>query len=129
MTGECIDALYRFFSGFAIPAYPEDNVPIKDPATGEKIVPPYITVQLIAPNWRGAVPFYARLWYRSDTYSEICAKADEIAAAIGEGVSLPTEDGAVYLYAGDTFAQYQDMAGDETLKCAYLSMSIHAITT
>ena len=124
MTGECIDALYRFFSGFGIPAYPEDNVPIRDPTTGEKTGPPYVTVQMIAPNWRGSVPFYARLWYRSDTYDDICAKADEIAGAIGEGVSLPTAHGAVIIGMEDNFCQFQPYAGDTALKCAYLSMNL-----
>ena len=124
MTGDCIDALERFFSGFSIPAYPEDNVPIRDPATGEKTAPPYLTVQLNAPSWHGAAPFYARLWYRSDSYEEICAKVDEIAAAIGEGVSLPTRHGAVYVYKDDNFCQFQPYPGDTTLKCAYLSMTM-----
>ena len=124
MTGECIDALYRFFSGFSIPAYPEDNVPIRDPATGEKVPPPYVTVQLVAPDWRETVPFYARLWYRGDTYDDICAKVDAIGAAIGEGVSIPTEHGSVYINREGQFCQFQPYAGDTTLKCAYLSMAI-----
>ena len=122
MTGECIDALYRFFSGFNIPAWPEDNVPLRDPATGIRLEPPYITVQLIAPEWHGSAPFYARLWYRSDTYDAICRKVDEIGMAIGEGVSIPTANGAVYIAKGANFCQFQPFAGDTSLKCAYLSM-------
>ena len=124
MTGECIDALYSFFSGFSIPVYPEGSVPIKNPATGEKVDPPYLTVQLIAPTWRGSMPFFARLWYRSDSFDEICAKADEIAAAIGEGVSIKTHSGAVYIYREDNFLQFQPVAADTSRKCAYLSMSL-----
>ena len=125
-------ALYGFFSQFGIPAYPEGGVPTYTyDAQGNRaeVKPPYITYQVVRPNWRAQAPLYARVWYRSTTYAEIGATVDAIAAAIGEGVSLPTEDGAVYLYQEDTFAQYQDMAGDATLKCAYLSMSIHALTT
>ena len=124
MTGECIDALYGFFSAFGIPAWPEESVPLYDD-TGAKTALPYITVQLIAPDWRAdARPFYARVWYRDKSYDAICAKVDEIRAAIGEGVSIPTEHGAVYIAAADTFCQFQPYPGDTTLKCAYLSMTL-----
>jgi len=125
-------ALYGFFGSFGIPAYAENDVPdtVPDGAADKvKPTPPYITVQLVSPNWRAAVPIFARVWYRSDGYEAINAKVDAIADAIGEGVGIPTPTGAVYLYKGDTFAQYQDMAGDPTLKCAYLSMTMQAITT
>ena len=127
MTGECMSALYAFFSGFGIPAYGEGEVPLYD-ESGREIRPPYITVQLIAPDWRGARPFYARLWYRSRTYAEINAKADEIAEAIGEGASVTTAHGCVVINRDDNFLQYQPQAGDETLKCAYLSMVLQNCT-
>lgn len=125
---ETLKALYAFFSRFNLPVYPENSVPDVDD-DGVKVTPPYITVQLVFPDWREAMPFYARVWYRSDKYVAIAQKVDEIAAAIGEGVSVPTESGAVYIFKNERFAQFQPMAGDVTLKCAYLSMEIHAITT
>ena len=48
-------ALYQFFSGFGIPAYveyaPPDNAQL-----------PYITYQLIEPDWDDGGTFYARVW-------------------------------------------------------------------
>ena len=122
---ETLEALYAFFSQFSLPVYPEDSVPDRD-AEGKRIAPPYITVQLVFPDWRGSTPFYARVWYRSDNYDAIARKVDEIAAAIGEGACVPTEHGAVYISKGERFAQIQPLAGDITLKCAYLSMNLSA---
>lgn len=121
----CVKALYSFFGGFGLPAYAEEAVPDRDPVTGREVRPPYITVQLAAPDWRGSAPFYARIWYRSHTYAGIDAKADEIGEAIGEGVSVPAEGGgAVYIHKDDKFAQHQPFPEDPTLKCVYLSMTL-----
>ena len=114
-------ALYAFFSAFQIPAYVESTEP-------DGALPPYITYELTEPDWRGRASFHARVWYRSTSFSEIAAKVDEIRAALGEGVSIATESGAVYLWADDNWAQFQPMDGDPTLKCAYLSLIIQANT-
>lgn len=121
MTNVAI-ALYQFFSGFGLSAFVENNVP--DEATL-----PYITYQLVAPDWRDSSTMYARIWYRSTSFAAINAKVDEISAAIGEGVSIPTNGGAVYLGKGSPFAQYMPMEGDNTLKVVYLNLIINAITT
>lgn len=115
-------ALHAFFGGFGIPDYVEDTVP--DDATY-----PYITHQVVQPDWRDAGTLYARVWYRSLSIGGLCAKVDEIAAAVGEGVSIPTDGGAVYLNKGYPFVQYMPMAGDDMLKVAYLNFIINAITT
>lgn len=114
-------ALYSFFSGFEIPAFVESTEPDGTPA-------PYITYELASPDWRENMAIHARVWYRSTSFAEIAAKVDEIGAAIGEGISIKTESGAVYLWRDENFAQFQPMAGDTTLKCAYLSLIIQANT-
>lgn len=121
MTNVAI-ALYRFFSGFGLPAYVEDSLP--DEATL-----PYITYQLVTPDWRDSAVMYVRVWYRSTSFVSINAKVDEISAAIGEGVSIPTSGGAVYLNKGSPFAQCMPMEGDNTLKVIYLNLIVNAITT
>lgn len=124
---QTIDALGRFFGGFGLPVYPEDSVPEVD-AAGNKVKPPYITVQIVEPAWRDSTPFYARVWYRSENSRGIAKKVDEIKAAIGEGVSVETDSGSIWIFQGAPFAQFQPMAGDTTLKCAYLNMIMHALT-
>lgn len=124
---QTIEALGSFFGGFGLPVYPEDSVPEVD-AAGNKVNPPYITVQIVEPYWGDSAPFYARVWYRSENTRAIAAKVDEIRDAIGEGVSVETNGGAIWIFQGSTFAQFQPLAGDATLKCAYLSMVLHTIT-
>lgn len=124
-------ALNEFFSGFGLLAFPEYYVPEQYPDEHGDMQPvtlPYITYQVIEPDWRDSGSFYARVWYRSTSYAAINAKVDQISAAIGEGISLRTDSGAVYLTKGTPFMQYMPMEGDDTLKVAYLSFSIQAIT-
>jgi len=115
-------ALYQFFSGFGLDAYGEYNIPDDAPL-------PYISYQLIEPDWDDSGTFYARVWYRSTSYVDINAKLSEIKAAVGEGVSVRTPGGAVYLSKGTPFIQFQPLEGDDSLRVAYLNFNIHAITT
>lgn len=114
-------ALYAFFSSFNIPAYVEYTEPDNAPA-------PYITYELAEPDWRGRASIHARVWYRDTSFVAIAQKVDAISAAIGEGISISTDSGAVYLWRDDNWAQFQPMEGDPTLKCAYLSLIIQAHT-
>lgn len=114
-------ALYEFFSGFGIPAFVEYTVP-------DDVKPPYITYQLVSPQWQDNATIYARVWYRSQSFAAISAKVDEISTAIGNGISIDTDDGAVWLFKGNNFAQNMPMEGDDTLKCMYLNIIIHALT-
>lgn len=115
-------ALYQFFSSFGLEAYVEHSIP-------DDAQLPYISYQLVNPGWRESAVMYARVWYRSLSVVDINAKVDEIENAIGEGISIPTEGGAVYLSKGTPFAQHMPMEGDDTLKAVYLNLIINAITT
>lgn len=113
-------ALYEFFSSFGIPAFVEDAVP-------DDARLPYITYQEREPEWRDPVSLYARVYYRSTSYVPINAKVDQIKAAFFQGgsdncISIPTQDGAIYL--SDFSAENMPMDGDETLKCKYLTMTL-----
>lgn len=120
-------ALYRFFSGFGIPAFVEYNVPDKMP-DGTPVKPPYITYQVVNPDWPDTAPLYARVWYRGTNYAAINATVDAIEAAVKGGISIPTEGGCVVLNKGTPFAQEQPMEGDDTLKVYYLLFEIMAPT-
>jgi hypothetical protein len=116
-----VTALYTFFSGFGLDAYPENTVP-------DEAQLPYITYQIAIPEWENPVALYARVWYRSTSFAAISAKVGEIDSAIGPGAVVPFEDGAIWLYKGTPFAQFMPMDGDPNLKCMYLNMSLQAIT-
>lgn len=113
-------ALQSFFGSFGIPAYVEYSLP-------DDAKMPYITYELAEPDWRGSHAEHARVWYNSNSFSEIASKIDEIKAAIGNGVSIPTENGAIYLYADDDFCQFQPM-DEPKIKCAYLSFVLQCYT-
>jgi len=114
-------ALYKFFSGFGLPAYVEYSVP-------DDARLPYITYQVVNPDWPDTAPLYARVWYRDTSYAAINATVDAIEAAVKGGISIPTEGGCVVLNKGTPFAQEQPMEGDDTLKVYYLLFEIMAPT-
>lgn len=124
-------ALQAFFGGFGPPAFTEYDVPDMMPdehGVMHKVELPYITYQLVEPDWRGYATMYARVWTRSTSYAQVAAIVDQIRAAVGDGISLPTENGAVWLFKGSPFAQNMPMEGDDTLKVVYLNFMIHALT-
>lgn len=115
-------ALYEFWNGFAIPAYPQDHVP--DDATL-----PYITYELKQPNWRGIASYSANVYYRDTSYESISHTVDLISAEIGEGKKLVMPTGYIYLFKEDLFAQIQaDTETDlDNMKVALLTMNIHVL--
>ena len=121
MTGTAT-ALYDFFSSFGIPAYLSDNIP-------DNVQMPYITYDLVEPEPLAYGMINASVWYRSTSVAAICAKVDEIKAAIGTGVSLKTGSGVIHLFREKEgrFAQIMNDPNRET-KRAYLSMLIHCNT-
>lgn len=123
-------ALDQFFNSFGIPAFVEYSVPETITIDGNKVrvKPPYITYQQIEPAIGESASMYARVWYRSIGFEAINAKTDEIGAAIGAGVSIPTDNGCVWLYKDRNWAQNQSTEGDDTLKVKYLSLIINALT-
>lgn len=119
---ETATALYDFFSGFGIPAYLQDNIP-------DNAQMPYITYELIEPEPLATALLYFSVWYRDTSVTAICAKADEIKAAIGNGKSLPTPSGVVYLFRerNSPFGKIINDPNRET-KRALFALLIHANT-
>ena len=112
--------LYSFWSGFNIPAYPENSVP-------DEASLPYITYLISAPDWKEQVIVNARVWYRDTSLQSILAKIDEISSAVGEGISLSSESGCVYLFKDSNFVQFQPSEAMVDMKVAYLTLILHAI--
>ena len=112
-------ALYAFYSGFGLPAYPEDGVP-SDAAL------PYITYTIVQPDYIDSAVHQARIWYQSDSYAGVNAKADEIISAVGRGLLLPAGDGAVCLRPGTPLAQHMPIEGKPEIKIVYLNFQLSA---
>ena len=119
MTKE--QALYSFWSYFAIPAYEESAVPTGDDAPNF----PYITYQAITDSFGGAVQLTASLWYRSPSWVEANTKKDEISRTIGaDGVFLDLDDGgSVWLMRDTPFAQAMGDPSDPMIRRILLNLT------
>lgn len=115
-------SLYQFFSGFGIPAYSKDNVP-------DAAELPFITYEVVEPEPLAKCLFHAWVWYRDTSMTAVLAKADQIKAAIGTGLTIPTPGGFIALFRDrDTpFAQEQPDP-DKTIRVMFLTMILHANT-
>lgn len=115
-------ALYQFFSGFGLPAHAKNNVP-------DDAELPYITYEVKRPAPLSKCLLHAWVWYRDTVMTNVLRKCDEIEAAIGNGVSIPTPGGFVTLFkdADTPFAQEQPDP-DRAIRVMYLTMILHANT-
>ena len=115
-------ALYKFWSGFSIPAYPEYSVP-------DDAQLPYITYDIDAPAWRDSSIYNAKVWYRDTSFVDIFNKVAEISDAIGEGVRLPMIKGSIFLFKEANFFQMAPQENDaDNMKVALLTMIIHVLS-
>lgn len=95
------EALYRFYNSFDMPAYPQSNVP-------EDVIFPYLTYENVqGNNGTDAYPTI-NLYYYTESEAEPNAKADEISKAIGQGISIKSDDGAVYVFHEATWQAVVD---------------------
>lgn len=115
-------ALYAFYSGFGLPAYPEDGVP-----SDAKL--PYITYTVVQTDCLDSAVHQARVWYQSESYAGVNAKADEIIAAVGRGLMLTAGEGFVCLRPGTPLAQHMPIEGKPEIKIVYLNFQINAYHT
>lgn len=115
-------ALYAFYSGFGLPAYPEDGVP-------SDATLPYITYTVVQPDCLDSAVHQARVWYQSESYVGVNAKADEIISAVGRSLMLPAGEGYVCLRPSTPLAQPMPIEGKPEIKIVYLNFQINAYHT
>ena len=115
-------AIYQFWSSFGLTAYEENTVP-SDAAF------PYITYQLVTDSFDHEVPVTASLWYRSESWTGINAKAEEISQKISRGGKIISCDGgAIWLKRGQPFAQSMGDESDDIIKRKYLNITAEFMT-
>lgn len=113
---KAVEALDAFFSGFGLDAYQVGTVP-------EDAELPYITYSIGVPEWNQKATMYAQVWDRTRSNAGIIRKADQITAAIGEGLTIPlTGDG--YLVIWPETPLIQIMVDGDT-RSAYINLSIN----
>ena len=115
-------AIYQFWSGFGLTAYEENTVPTD--ATF-----PYITYQLVTDSFDREIPLTASLWYRSESWTAINAKMEEIGQEISRGGKIiPCDGGAIWLKRGQPFAQNMGDESDNLIKRKYLNITAEFMT-
>lgn len=109
-------AMQGFFESFGLPAFEENSVP-KDTAF------PYITYQYVSDLFGSPVFFTASIWYRSTSWVNANAKAEEISHKIGRGgVFLPYDGGCIWLTRGKPFSQSMGDV-EKDIKRKYLNLA------
>ena len=117
------EALYRFFSGFGIPAYPDTAVLNEN---GEPdVVLPYLTYTPVFDAWGGEpVSLTVNLWYRTESEAVPNAKAQELSQAIGMGGKiLPCDGGYIWLKRGSPWCQNLSDETDPFIKRRYINVT------
>ena len=114
--------IYQFWSSFGLTAYEENAVPT-DAAF------PYITYQLVTDSFDREVPVTASLGYRSESWTAINAKTDEISQKISRGGKIISCDGgAIWLKRGQPFAQNMGDESDDLIKRKYINITAEFMT-
>lgn len=115
-------AIYQFWSSFGLTAYEENTVPTD-------AIFPYITYQLVTDSFDREIPLTASLWYRSESWTAINAKTEEISQKISRGGKIVSCDGgAIWMKRGQPFAQNMSDESDDLIKRKYLNITAEFMT-
>ena len=115
-------AMYQFWNSFGLTAYEENTVP-------DNAVFPYITYQLATDSFDREIPLSASLWYRSESWTAINAKTEEISQKISRGGKIISCDGgAIWMKRGQPFAQNMGDESDDLIKRKYLNITAEFMT-
>ena len=115
-------AIYKFWNSFGLTAYEENSVPVEAAF-------PYITYQLVTDSFDSEIPLTASLWYRSESWTAINAKTEEISQTISRGGKIISCDGgAIWLKRGKPFAHNMGDESDNLIKRKYLNITAEFIT-
>ena len=115
-------AIYQFWSSFGLTAYEENTVP-------DDAIFPYITYQLVTDSFDREIPLTVSIWYRSESWTGINAKTEEISQTISRGGKIiPCDGGAIWLKRGQPFAQSMGDESDNLIKRKYLNITAEFMT-
>lgn len=121
-----LQALHSFWSGFSIPAYDETTVPDeKERIKQYGSAFPYITYEVATSDFNNDVALSASLWYRSESWSAITAKCNEIGTEISRGGKLVQFDGgAFWIRKSPIWAQRLSEPNDDMVRRILLNINI-----
>lgn len=118
------EALYQFWAGFGIPAFDENSVPTGDNSPNF----PYLTYDAATDNLDNEVSISASLWYRTTSWTEISAKADEISERIYNLMPIKIDGGYLWIKRGQPFAQRMNDPADDMVRRIYINIIAEYLT-
>ena len=115
-------ALDAFYNSFGLKAYEENTIP-------DTAKMPYLTYEVVTDSLSDyPTALTCNLWYKSNSWKEINAKAEEIGRALTAGAKLSCDDGYIMLFSGSPFAQNMPKGDDKTVKGKYMNITAMFIT-
>lgn len=110
--------IQKFFESFGLDAFPSISVPTSG---DEKPQFPYLTYSVNTDCEVARVSGTASLWYRSESWTALNAKVDEISQLIGSGITLDCDEGGIIVRKGNPWAQPLGDDSDNMIKRKILS--------
>jgi hypothetical protein len=118
-------ALHQFWSSFGLTAYDENTVPDNALTINFR---KYLTYNVATAALDEPTPLYANLWYKSSSWDEITAKANEIAGKISLVGSFTDYDGGtLWITRGKPFSQRMP-DDDDTIRRIYVNVTAEFIS-
>lgn len=122
-----IQTLNAFWNSFGLKAYDETSIPntIDDKGNEVKLEPPYITYETSDDDFGHVLMRTASIWYRSSSWEEPMAKAQEIADFITRGGRMLGYDGgSMWIQKSTPWAQRMGDPSDDMIRRIVLNVSI-----
>ena len=109
-------AIHTLWSSFGLTAYDENTVP-------DNAVLPYITYSASVGDLNEAVYLTASIWYRSNSWTEVSQKAEEISDLIGGGMGVGYDGGRLWVTKATPFAQRLADENDQQIRRIVLQIT------
>ena len=121
--------IHAFWSSFGLKAYDENTVSTGTSA-GEQPAMPYITYNLTLDGTMERTVMTASLWYRSTSWLEIDAKAEEISEYLTPPrTPFVCDNGRIWIKKGRNFAQRMKDPDDNMVRRIVLRIEVEYLTT
>lgn len=120
-------AIQSFWEGFGVSAYDEQTYF----SSGQSPAYPHITYEAFDGTWGNNKAMTANLWNRSQSWAWLKKKADQIKKQIGTGVTIPVDDGIIWVRVPEynPFAQViQSGSDDDLVKRILLNVEVEFLT-
>lgn len=118
-------AIQSFFSSFGLTAYPAVSVPTSGDEMPEF---PYITYSVPTDQGIERTVGTASVWYRTENWTGINAKVDEISREVGSGIVLACDEGGIIIRKSTPWAQPMGDDIDNMIKRKILNFDFLFVT-